>query len=184
MVLRFVDYLANLSPYHRWVIVITVVVPLVIPTVMGYVTIENLCVRATIDGGVILVWLAFVVVVVSRLAEYDTREANRLVGEQVDPLAENVSRLGEEHSNSIEDVRLQVQDLERRTQSALESLGENLPPKTVFVRAKLIVGAPTVSVSVSVSGGSRWGRIRAQFRRTWSRIRTFVWGERRSNVGK
>ena len=178
------DYLTNLSPYHRWAIAITVVVPLVIPTVMGYVAIENLYVRATIDGVVILLWLVFVVVVVSRLAQHDTREANRLVAEQVDPLAEQVSRLGEQHNNSIEDLQLQVQDLERRVQAALESLGENLPPKTVFLRAKIIAGAATVSFSVSVSGGSRWGRIRARFCRTWSRISTFVWGERRSNVGK
>ena len=177
MVLWIVSHFANLSPRHYVMIAVTIVVPVVFPTVMGYFPFKCLWVRVFVDVGVILGWSVFVVIVVSRLVQREVSEASQLVAKRVDPLAERVRGLGEEHGNSIRDLGLQVDDLERRAQLAVQSLGGDLPPKAVNIRASARAGALTVSARLSVSGGSRRARIRAWFRRVRRRALEIVWGK-------
>ena len=178
MILWLVSHFANLSLRHYLMIAVTIVVPVVVPTVMGYFPIECLWVRVLVDVGVILVWSVFVVVVVSRLVQREVSEASQSVADRVDPVAEQVRVLGEEHDNSIRNLGLQVEDLESRAQLALQSLGAELPPKTVNLRASFRAGSPTMSATLSVSGGSRRARIRARFRRVRRRAWEIVWGKR------
>ena len=123
----------------------------------------------------------FVVLVVALMVEKDKAEAGRLVDEQTSPLAEQVRRLKEDHGDLIVDVRLQVEDLERRTQSTFERLGADLPPKSVSVRASTIFDPPTTSVTGATRGGSKWARFRQRFRqrlrRTARRVREVVYGK-------
>ena len=86
MVLWLVDRFSNLSRRHYVLIVVTIVVPVVFPTFMGYFEIERLWVRLLIDVSVIVAWAVFVVVVVSRLVERDASEANQLIAESVAPV--------------------------------------------------------------------------------------------------
>ena len=145
---------------------------------MSYV--ECLWVRVAVYGGAILVWAVFVVVAVSKLVERDMSEANLLVAEQVKPLAEQVRVLEQAHGNLERDFLLQMEDLEGRTRLALQDLGVDLPPRSVNIRATFIAGLPTVSASLSVSGGSRWSRILGWFRRARRRAWEIVWGARQS----
>lgn len=181
MVLWIVDCFAKLSPRHYLVIVVTVVVPVVFPTVMGYFPIECLWVRVAVDAVLIVSWSVFVVVVVSKLVERDASEANRLVKGQVDPLTDQLDRLQEEHSGFMQDIRLQVEDLEARTQSALGGLDADLPPRTINLRATATSGSPTASARLTVSGGTRWARIKGWSCRAWLGIWGFVWGARRGS---
>ena len=127
--------------------------------------------------GVVLVWALFVVIVVALVVERDMAEASRLVSQQTVPLVEQVHRLEEEHGDLIADVRLQVEDLESRTRSTFERLGVDLPPKRIPVRARIILGAATMSAAVGISGGSKWARLRQWFRRAMRRVREIVYGK-------
>ena len=178
MILWLVDRFSNLSRRHYLVIVVTIVVPVVFPTAMGYFPIECPWVQVAIDVGVILIWSVFVVVVVSRLVERDAGEVNRLVADRVGPVVGQLERLREEHGNSMADIRLQVEGLERRTQSALQDLGVDLGPRVVNLRATAALGAPVASARLRVLGGSRWARIRGWVRRARRRAWEIVWGQR------
>ena len=178
MILWLVDRFSNLSRRHYLVVVVTIVVPVLFPTVMGYFEIERLWFRVTIDVIVILVWAMFVVVVVSRLVERDAGEVHRLVADRVGPVAGQLERLREEHGNSMADMRLQVEDLERRAQSALRDLGVDLGPRVVNLRGTATAGAAVTSARLSVSGGSRWARIRGWVRRARRRAWEIIWGQR------
>ena len=178
MVLWLVDHFSNLSRRHYLVIVVTIVVPVVFPTFMGYFEIERLWVRLVIDVSVIVAWAVFVVVVVSRLVERDTSEANQLIAENVAPVVAEVRGFREEHGNLIADLNLKVEDLAERTDAALQPLGGKLGPRGIRIRATVSTGVPTVSASLTVSGGSRWGRFRAWFRRVRQRAWGILWGRR------
>ncbi len=178
MVLWVFDRFSHLSFRHYLVILVTVVVPVVFPTVMGYFAIECLWVRVAIDAGVVTVWSLFVVVVVSRLVERDSGEVNQLVAQRVDPIASQLAQLNDEHRGLREDMLLQITELERRAQSALQQLGGELPPKTVNVSFSAMTGLPTVSITANVSGGSRWARILRGLHHAWSTIWGTVWGRR------
>ena len=127
--------------------------------------------------GVGLVWALFVVIVFALTVERDMAEASRLVSQRTGPLVEQVHRLEEEHGAWIADVRLQVEDLESRTRSTFERLGADLPPKSVSVRARVTSGAPTISVTLRTSGGSKWARLRQRFRRAMRRVWEVVYGK-------
>ena len=178
MVLWLVDRFSNLSRRHYLVIVVTIVVPVVFPTVMSYFEVEPLWVRLVIDMSVIVAWGVFVVVVVSRLVERDTSDVNQLVTESVAPVVAEVRGFREEHGNLIADLNLKVEDLAERTDAALQPLGGKLGPRAIRIRATVSSGAPTVSASLTVSGGSRWGRFRAWFRRLRQRAWGILWGRR------
>ena len=180
MILWLVDRFAHLSQRHYLLIVVTILVPVAFPMIMGYISIGCLWVRIAIDVVVFLIWAVFVVVVVSRLVERDANEANESIATQLGPLTDGLQNLREEHNGSIEDVRQRIQDLEDRTRSALEGLDAHLGPATVNLRATVRAGSPTASATLRVSGGSRWARIRRWFlqKRRW--IREFVWGKRRN----
>ena len=181
MVLWIVDRFSNLSLRHYLVIVVTIVVPVVFPTFMDYFVIECLWIRVAIDVGVILIWALFVVIVVARLVERDTGEVNQLVSERVVPLEDDLERQREEHGSLMADMQRQVEGLESRIRSALEPLGVDLPLGAIDLRVTARVGAPTISIGVSVSGGSRWARIRAWFRHALRRAWVVIWGKRRSS---
>ena len=132
MVLWLFDRFAKLSPGHYLMVVVTILVPVVFPTAIGYIPIACLLVRVAIDVAVILIWSVFVVVVVSKFVERENREVNQLVGQQVGEVREQLNCLTDEHRNSTADARLQLEDLEGRIRSALESVGAELGPRSVI----------------------------------------------------
>lgn len=177
MILWLFDRFSNLSLRHYLVIMVTMVVPVVLSITMDYFAISGLWVLV-IQLSVNLLWLVLVVVVVSRLVERDAGGVRQSVTERVDPVAAGLERLREEYHGSIADVRLQLEDLERRTQSALQDLGVDLPPKTVNLRVSFSMGgSSTVSAHLNVSGGSRWTRIRRRFRRVRQKTWEVLWGK-------
>ena len=177
MILWVWDRFKNLSFYHCRMIIVTIFVPVILTVVVTYLPIDCLVVHVIIAVVVFLVWALFAVIVVALMVERDMAEANRLVSQRTGPLLEQVHRLEEEHGDLITDVRLQVEDLESRTRSTFERLGVDLPPKSVSIRAKAIVGAPTVSVTLRVSGGNKWARLRQRFRSAMRRVREIVYGK-------
>lgn len=178
MILSLLRHVKNLSVRHYLVILVTVIVPVVFPTVMGYFEIGSLWVRIAVDVGVILVWLVFVVVVVSRLVQREAGEVARSVAERLDPLSNQVSQLEDESRNAVADIRQQMRDLEERTGEAVRDLGGNMRPKSLNLRATFAGAVGLSSVAVSVSGGSRWRRIRRWLRRAVRLAWEFVYGKR------
>ena len=176
MILWVWDRFKNLSFYHYRMIIVTIFVPVILTVVVTYLAVDCLVVRVILDVGVVLVWALFVVIVVALMVERDMAEANRLVSQQTGPFVEQVHRLQEEHGDLIADVRLQVEDLESRTRSTFERLGVDLPPKSVSIRARAVLGALTGSVTLRVSGGTKWARLRQRFRRAMRRVREIVYG--------
>ena len=158
-------------------IIVTILVPVILTGAVTYFAVDCLLVRVIIDAGAVLVWSLFVVIVVALMVERDMAEARRLVSQQTSPLAEQVRLLKDEHGDLIADVRLQVEDLENRTRATFERLGADLPPKSVSVRARIVSGAPTVSATLRVSGGSRWARLRQRFRRAMRRVKEVMYGK-------
>ena len=177
MILWVRDRFRKLSSYHYQMIVATILVPVIWTVAFNYFEVDCLVVRVIIDVGVFLVWALFVVIVVGLMVERDMAEASRLLSQQTGPLAEQVHRLREEHGDLIADVRLQVEDLESRTRSTFERLEADLAPKSVSVRARVTSGAPTISVTLRTSGGSKWARLRQWFRRAMRRVWEVVYGK-------
>ena len=128
-----------------------------------------------------MVWALFVVIVVARLVERDAGEVSQLVSERVVPLEGQMERQREEHGSLIADVQRQVEGLESRIRSALEPLGVDLPLGALNISVTVRAGSPTVSIGVSVSGGSRWARTRAWFRHALRRAWEIIWGKRRNS---
>ena len=177
MILWVWDRFKNLSFYHYRMIIVTIFVPVILTVFVTYLAVDCLVVRVIIDVGVVLVWALFVVVVVALMVERDMAQANRLVSQQTGPFVEQVHRLEEEHGDLITDVRLQVEDLESRTRSTFERLGVDLPPRTVSLRLRATAGAPTASFNLTVSGGSKWARLRQRFRSAMRRVKEMVYGK-------
>ena len=178
MILWLADRFSNLSQRHYLLIVVTIVVPVVFPTAMGYFEIEPLWVRMAIDVVVILLWAVFVAIVVSRLVERDTSEAKRLVGESVGRVADDLHGVRDEHGKLIAGMNEKVRDLEERTGAALEPLGGKLQPRTVNARVAVSSGVPTTSATGTVSRGSWWRRVLGRFRRVRRRAWGVLWGRR------
>ena len=178
MILWVRDRIRNLSFHHSLMIVVTVILPVALTWVVtSFFAVDCLVFRGIIYLGTFFVWAVFVVLVVALMVEKDMAEARRLVAQQTSPLAEQLGSLREEHSNLIADVRLQVEDLERRTQSTLESLGADLPPKSVSIRARATSGVATATATLRVSGGSKLARLRQRFRRVMRRVWEVVYGK-------
>ena len=173
----------NLSSHHRWMMLVTVFVP-ILTGVVTFVTsfaVDCLVVRVIIYAVLFLVWALSAVIVFGWMVEKDRGEAKGLVSQQTGPLAEQVNRLEEEHGVLIADVRLQVEDLESRARSTFETLGVVLPPRSVSIRAMTISAAATTSATLGTSGGSKWGRRRQrllqQLRGAVRRVREVVYGK-------
>ena len=177
MILWIRDRFRNLSLYHHAVIVVNIFVPLILGLVVAYSAFECLVVRVIVYVVMFLVWALFVVVVVALLVERDGAFVNRLVSQQTEPLAEQVKEVREEHGGLLEDVRLQMEDLEDRTRSALEGVGGRLRPKTVNLRGTVAAEGAISSPTLCVSGGSKWGRFRRRFRRFMLKVRKVVYGD-------
>ena len=177
MILWIRDRFRNLCLYHHAVIVVTIFVPLILGLVVAYPAFECLVVRVIVYVVIFLVWALFVVVVVALLVERDGAFVNRLVSQQTEPLAEQVKEVREEHGGLLEDVRLQMEDLEDRTRSALEGVGGRLRPKTVNLRGTVAAEGAIRSPTLCVSGGSKWGRFRRRFRRVMVKVWKVVYGD-------
>ena len=176
MILWVWDRFKNLSFYHYRMIIVTIFVPVILTVVVTYLPIDCLVVHVIIAVVVFLVWALFAVVVVALMVKRDMAEASQLVSQQTGPLLEQVHRLEDEHGALMADLRLQVEDLETRTGSTFERLGAELPPRTVSLRLRVTAGAPTGSFNLTVSGGSKWARLRQRFRRAMRRVREIVYG--------
>ena len=176
MILWVWDRFKNLSFYHYRMIIVTIFVPVILTVVVTYLPIDCLVVHVIIAVVVFLVWALFAVVVVALMVKRDMAEASQLVSQQTGPLLEQVHRLEDEHGAFMADLRLQVEDLETRTRSTFERLGAELPPRTVSLRLRVTAGAPTASFNLTVSGGSKWARLRQRFRRAMRRVREIVYG--------
>ena len=167
-----------LSGYHFAVIFVTVLVPVGLPAGIGFLPVDCWWVEALIYLGVLLGWALAVVLVFSWLVEKEVGKASRMVSEQTDPLTDQVRGLSEQHSNLITDLALKLEDLEERTEPALEPLGGELPLRTVNAGMSARAGAPTASFSVTASGGGRWARIGRRFRRSRRKAWEILWGKR------
>ncbi len=178
MALWIFDRFAKLSVGHYLMIMVTIVVPVVFPTLIGYFSIERLWVNVVMDVVVISIWSVFVVVVISKLVERENREMNQLVRQQVGDVRAQLARVEQEHRDAAADAQLQLADLEERLRSALEGIAVELRPKTVYLRAQAVSGIPSMSASLSVTGGSRLARMRRRFRRWRSWVWRKIWGSR------
>ena len=177
MILWIRDRFRNLSLYHYAVIVVTIFVPLILGLVVAYPAVESLAVRVIVYAVSFLIWALFVVVVVALLVERDAAFVNRLVSRRTDLLAEQFKEVKEEHGGLLEDMRLQMEDLEDRTRSALEGVGGRLRPKTVNLRGTVAAEGAISSPTLCVSGGSRWGRFRQRIRRVMVKVWKVVYGD-------
>ena len=182
MILWIRNRFRNLSLYHYAVIVVTIFFPVGLGLIVAYPAIECLVVRVIVYSVLFVVWALFVVIVVALLVERDAVVANRFVTQQTDPLAEKLNQVKEvsdEHESLIENIRLQMADLERRSRSTFEELGANLPPRAVDLHGSVTLSGPTLSGTLTISGGSRWGRFRQWFRRAVLKAWRVIYGDAR-----
>ena len=160
-----------LSRHHYLVILVTILVPVGLPLAIGGLPLECWWIEALIHLGVLVLWALCVVMVFSWLVERDVGEVNQLLDAQTGPLAERLQRLKEDHGNSMDDLRTLLRDLERRTQSSFESVGAELSPGSVPIRASVTLGPVVFSVAVLKKGGDNrggfWERVRRVLRRMW-----------------
>ena len=124
-----------------------------------------------------LVWSVFAVLAVASMLRRDRSESEQLVAQQTEALSVQVRGLREELEDSRADLRQQVDDLEEVVRSTLEKLGGVLPPRPISLRARVTIGSPTVSATLSVVGGSKVARIRQWFRRAMRRLWKVVYGK-------
>ena len=185
MIRPFWDCYLSLSKLHRLVVVVTIVLPVAVPTFLRYFSVENLWLLIAMDLVAISVWFLVVVVVVALLIRYDSAAARQLVESRVHPLEGQVDELEDEHRRAIRGVRTDFLELERRTRSAIEDLGGSLPPRDVSLSASIRAGEPRVSADLRVSNtpplglwaGLTWWFGRAQ-RSVWRAIRRVIWDYR------
>ena len=177
MILWIRDRFRNLSLYHYAVIVVTIFVPLILGLVVAYPAVESLAVRVIVYAVSFLIWALFVVIVVALLVERDAAFVNRLVSRRTDLLAEQFKEVKEEHGGLLEDMRLQMEDLERRTRLAFEAAGGSLPPRTINLRSRIVVKDEISFATLRSSGGGRWGRFRQRLRRVMVKVWKVVYGD-------
>lgn len=173
----FAERIHILSRHHLAVILVTIFVPVGLPAAVGFLPLDCWWVRLLIYLGVLMVWAAGVVVVFSRLVERDARDVNQLVFGKTDPLAERLQGLSERHGGLIEDVRVRVEDLEKRTRETFERMGAEFPPRSVSVSALGVSFSFETSVPTVTLGGRWRNRLRRRFLHIARRVWEVVYGK-------
>ena len=123
MIRPFLDCYLSLSKLHRLVVVVTIVLPVAVPTFLRYFSVESLWLLIVMDLVATSVWFLVVVVVVALLVRHDSVAARQLVESRVNPLEDQVGELEGEYGRAIRSLRADFVELDRRTRSAVEALG-------------------------------------------------------------
>ena len=177
MILNALRQFRSLSGYHYRMIVLTILLPAIGPTSLALFGPEHFILRVILYVAAFLVWSVLAVLAAASMLNRDRSEAEQLMSQKLEALSTQIGRLKEEHEDSKVDFGQQVKDLEEVVRSTLrEELGVVLPPRPISLRARFTAESPTMSVRLSVDGGSRLARLRRWFRRAMRRMWEVVYG--------
>ena len=170
------------SLYHYRTIIITILLPAIVPLSGGFSAPDIL--RVLFYVLVFLVWSVVTVLSVASMLKRDRSDAELLLNHKIEALSAQIDRLREEHEDHDHedlraDLRQQVNDLEEVVRATLkENLGVVLPPRRVSLRAKAFhIGLSWNVGKMIVDGGSRVARFRQWVRRKIRRIWEVVYGK-------
>ena len=178
MILAALRLIKSLSGYHYRTVFITVLLPAIIPAVVAYLAPDPAVLRVVFYVAAFFVWSVLAVLAVASMLNRDRSQAEQLVAHQIEGLSEQISNLRERQEDLGRDLRQQISDLEETVRTTLrEKLEVVLPPRPISIRARFTAGSPTVSVNLSVVGGSKLARFRLWVRRTVRRMWEVVYGK-------
>ena len=177
MVLKARRLIRNLAAYHYITIVITILLPALLPLAIPDFNL-GFALKVILTAGAFLVWSAIAVLAVASMLDRDRTRAERLVNEQARDLQSRVSTIAEGQQNLRIDLRQEVDNLEETVRETLrDELGVVLPPRVVLGRATAVRFSFTASAaSGTASGGSKVARLRLWFRRVMGRIWGIIYG--------
>ena len=177
MILGALRLFRSLAGYHFRTIILTVLLPAIVPAVIAYFAPDSIALRVIFYVAAFLVWSVSAVLAVAAMLKRDRSGAEQMVSQKIEALSAQIGKLREEHEDSRADLRQQVNDLEDVVRSTLkEDLGIVLPPRRVSLRARAVAGSPTASATLSVVGGSKLARLRQWFRRAMRQLWGVVYG--------
>ena len=175
----------SLARYHHVMIIITILVPFIWSVLIPFWEPNGLVRQIIIYSAAILgLWLLAQVSVAFALRR-DKSKAEQFVTHEVDTVSDSLSTLSaqhgvliEEHGNSIDQLRRQIDDQYQFFRSAFEELGVDLPAREFSGHAEPIGFNITLSTpTATTAGGSKWARLRRSFRRFGYCLKTTVWGK-------
>ena len=167
----------SLRLYHYRMIIITILLPVIVPTLMTHFSPDSLLLQVGIYAAAFILWALMAVLAVASTVNKDRSEAAQLLADQGKDLSERISRLSQEHTDSRADLRREVDNLEEAVRSTLyEELGVVPRPRGISVRADPVsfnfrVAEPTVTVE-----GSLIARLRQCSRRVKRRLMEVFYG--------
>ena len=180
MILDALRLFRSLSRYHYRTIIITILLPAIVPTSQAFFGPDIL--RVIFYVPAFLVWSVVAFLAVASMLKRDRSDAEQLMNHKIEALSAQIDRLREEHEEHEDlraDLRQQVNDLEEVVRATLkENLGVVLPPRRVSLRAKAFhIGLSWNVGKMIVDGGSRVARFRQWVRRKIRRIWEVVYGK-------
>ena len=168
MILGSLWLFRSLSLYHYRTIIITILLPAIVPTSLAFFCPDILWVIYVLA---FLVWSVVAFLVVASMLKRDRSDAELVLNQNIEALSAQIDRLREEHEEHEDlraDLRQQVNDLEEVVRSTLkEDLGVVLPPRRVSLRAKALLASLSLDVAngIVVGGFRQW--VRRKIRRIW-----------------
>ena len=160
MILSALRLLRSLSGYHYRMIILTVLLPILLPTLFSlassYFGLD--LVPPILYIPAFLVFSLIVVLAVASMLKKDRSEAEKQVAYRESTLSSKVRTLEEGHEDLREDLWQQVNGLEELVRSTLsEELGVVLPRRPISLRMRATAGSPKASFSLTVDGGEQAG---------------------------
>ena len=169
----------GLSGYHYRTIIITMLLPAIVPAVIAYFAPDTLVLRVIFYVAAFLVWSVLAVLAVASMLKRDISGAEQLVDHKLEAPSSQISRLREEREDLGADLRQQVKDLEETVRTTLkEELRVDLRPRRISLRAKPMhfsLGAS--AANVTVVGGSKVARLLQWCRRAMRWLWEVVYGK-------
>ena len=184
MILKTIERFRSLSGYHWKTIIVTILLPVILPTVFSLHSLEfSLPVRVLLIIGVFFVWAVIAIYTVASMLLHDKTEANHVVNQEVCELQTRIEAVEGRQLNSPAILRAELDNLEETIRSTLKNdLGADLPHRPVLgwpsaVRWNIEVSSPTVTLV-----GGTWGRrLQLRLRRTLSQAWRIVYGATEDN---
>ena len=179
MIRRALRLFRGLSGYHYRTIILTMLLPAIVPAVIAYFAPDTLVLQVIFYVAAFLVWSVLAVLAVASMLKRDIYGAEQLVDDKLEALSSQISRLREEHEDLGADLRQQVKDLEETVRTTLkEELRVDLRPRRISLRAKPIHFSLGVSAAnVTVVGGSKVARLLQWCRRAMRWLWEVVYGK-------
>ena len=188
MILSGWRVLRSLAWYHHVMIVITILVPLGWSVVITLWAPDCRLLLVAIHVAAFLTLFLLAEFAVGLALRRDKAKAENFVSEEIEALSGEVRVLEEQHGALIasqervmEGLRTRINDHDediRSIRSALERLGETLPPRNVSVSFSAKSGGVQVSIAaVAEPVGGRRTRVLRLFRRCARWLKEKVWGK-------